>query len=120
MKRLPLIGIALLSLIACQSPLSASPRSTAANNGSQASPAASPHSRELLFAVLTTEGGDPGHGANRVALVGIDCKTRAAAMFAPRHIPVFGRAATLLQPEARVSNDGVYYADAQGVVRALT
>jgi hypothetical protein len=76
---------------------------------------------DLIFAALQ---GDPGAngtlGASTVMVVGASGQVLAKATFAARNVPEFGRAATLLQPEARVANGRVYYADAIGTVRTLS
>jgi hypothetical protein len=55
-----------------------------------------------------------------VAIVGLDGYARAKADFMPRHNPVVGNAAPLLQPEARVAGGRVFFVDGSGVLRELT
>ena len=72
---------------------------------------------EILVAVLERRGG--AQAANRVAIVGLDGRARAAAALLPRDVPTPGGLRAVLQPEARVAAGAVYYADGAGVVRRL-
>jgi hypothetical protein len=54
-----------------------------------------------------------------VAIAGPDGFAKAKTTFSPRHIPVSGNAATVLDLEAQVANDSVYFVDGSGVVRRV-
>ncbi len=87
---------------------------------SSPSPAATPRPAGLLFAVL--ESSDLQHfpvNAGTVAIVGLDGYARAKQRFTPRTTPSQCNAASLPQPEARVANGRVYYAEGSGQVRSL-
>jgi hypothetical protein len=86
---------------------------------STAPPAVSPIARgETLVAVVESRGGS--QTANRVAIVGLDGRARAAAALIPRAVPTAGGLRAVLQPEAHVVGAAVYYADGAGVVRRLS
>jgi hypothetical protein len=81
-------------------------------------PSVSPAPRgEMLVAVVERRGGS--QTSNRVAIVGLDGRARAAAALIPRAVPAAGGLRAVLQPEARVVDGAVYYADGAGVVRRL-
>jgi hypothetical protein len=71
----------------------------------------------MLVAVVERRGG--AQTSNRVAIVGLDGRARAAAALIPRAVPTAGVLRAVLQPEARVVDGAVYYADGAGVVRRL-
>ena len=84
----------------------------------RAAPAAGPtHDPAALVAVLERRGG--AQSPNRVAIVGLDGRARAAAALVPRAVPTPGGLRAVLQPEARVAAGAIYYADGAGVIRRL-
>jgi hypothetical protein len=85
---------------------------------SRAAPPAGPtHDPATLVAVLERRGG--AQSPNRVAIVGLDGRARAAAALVPRAVPTPGGLRAVLQPEARVAAGAVYYADGAGAIRRL-
>ena len=117
MKRVAVL-VALLATAACGGvPVaSSSPKPSPAPLVSP-SRSLSPGPAGLLFAVL--EKGSASQ-ANTVAIVGLDGFARAKEHFSPRSVPALCRAALITQPEARVANGEVFYADGTGQVRSLS
>ncbi len=72
-----------------------------------------------LIAALGTTSTEQNAQPDTVVLLGLDGHVFARATFQPRKAPYIGNAATILQPEAQVGADGVYYMDGSGVVRLL-
>lgn len=72
-----------------------------------------------LIAALGTTSTEQNAQPDTVILLGLDGHVFARATFQPRKAPYIGNAATILQPEAQVGADGVYYMDGSGVVRLL-
>jgi hypothetical protein len=81
------------------------------------SPASSPTPSEVLFAV--TEGGDGTHGADTVAIVGLDGYARAKAKFQASQWAQIPDAAVIIPGNAIVISGGVYFMDGAGMVRVL-
>ena len=93
----------------------------AATSAATSAPSPTPLASTRLFAALVGHPDASGVVAiDTVAIIGDDGGVRARHTFVPVATPVFGRAATLLQPDARVANGKVYFADGAGVVRALS
>lgn len=127
MKRIPLSRLLVcaltLMLLACGSLTSrTSPASHASAPPPAANPTAAPSKASAptpLIAALGASSTDQNAQADTVAILGLDGHVVAKAIFQPRKAPYIGNAATILQPEAQVGGDGVYYMDGSGVVRRL-
>jgi hypothetical protein len=116
--RLAFAALALLGLAGCGGAPASGPRQAATP-----SPSATTTGASSLFAVL--EGGPAGpdlasSAHNRVAIVRLDGYATAKQTFRPRGVPRIGNAAPIMPLEATVADGRVYYADGQGVVRAMT
>ena len=120
MKNLLSAVMLVVGLAACagppQTPAKAHP--TPAPTAVAASPTTPPPSGPL-FAVLEGNSPETGTQADTVAIVGLDGRAVAKARFTPRQPLSLGNTAVMLQSEAQVGRDGVYYADGTGVVRLL-
>jgi hypothetical protein len=117
-RRLAAAAAAMLAILACGN----SPNTPARATQPPATPAPSASatgSGELLFAVLEPGGDLTAMKDTAVAIVRTNGIARAKMRFEPRQLPRVGNALPLAQPEARVADGKVYFADATGAIRSL-
>jgi len=119
-RRLAIAVAAALTVLACGNPAGSSAKPTAAPASPAPSNSAAGSGKELLFAVLEPGGDMTAMRDTAVAIVRTNGTAVAKAHFDARQLPRVGNALPLPQPEARVAGGKVYFADATGVVRALS
>ena len=126
MRRLGGLAALLMVAAACSGSPASARTSPAPTDGSPSvsvaspGPSVSPRPAGLLFAVL--EARRPGDGPltnDTVAIAGLDGYARAKTTFTPRRVPELCDAGMLTQPEARVADGKVFFADGTGKIRSL-
>lgn len=118
-RRLALLGAAVLTLAACGDQSGGSGGTTPPKSSPAPSSSAGGSSKELLFAVLEPGGDLTAMKDNTVAIVRANGTSKTRSRFDARQLPRVGNALPLPQPEARVAAGKVYFADGSGKVRSL-
>jgi hypothetical protein len=119
-RRLAAAIAAALAMLACGNPAGSTAKPPAAPASAAPSSSTTGSGKELLFAVLEPGGDLTAMRDTAVAIVRTNGTAVAKAHFDARQLPRVGNALPLPQPEARVADGKVYFADAAGEVRALS